>query len=226
MSQAADGFDITLIDAFLRDRLDEDASESFELRMLGDADFALVVAQRRAVLDAVDGLAARSIREAEASAPQRGIDLSDHERGGIAAALVAWFTGPAWSGVATAGFALCAVLVLLEPTSAPSQTNVSSSGARTLEHEIVLHSLRSTSSASVPATKPFLLVVEAIDAPGAVTARLDGPEVIEIAPIAVGDDGFVRIMVDRLVAGSYDLELRDGAGQMLVAYGFEVSSQD
>ena len=49
---------------------------------------------------------------------------------------------------------------------------------------------------------------------------------IEIAPITVGDDGFVRIMVDRLVAGSYDLELRDGAGQMLVAYGFEVSSQD
>ena len=41
MSRAADRFDITLIDAFLRDRLDEEASESFELRMLGDADFAL-----------------------------------------------------------------------------------------------------------------------------------------------------------------------------------------
>ena len=71
----------------------------------------------------------------------------------------------------------------------------------------------------------FLLVVEAIDAQVR-SARLDGPEVIEIAPITVGDDGFVRIMVDRLVAGSHDLELRDGAGQMLVAYGFEVSSQD
>ena len=226
MSRAADRFDITLIDAFLRDRLDEEASEAFELRMLGDADFALVVAQRRAVLDAVDGRPARTTRKAEASAPQRGIDLSDHERGGTAAGFVAWFTGPAWSGVATAGFALCAALVLLDPTGAPSQTNASSSRARTLEHELVLHSLRSTSSASVPATEPFLLVVEAIDAPGALTARLDGPEVIEIAPVTVGDDGFVRIMVDRLVAGSYDVELRDGAGQMLVAYCFEVSSKD
>ncbi len=219
MSAAIDRYDISLIDAFLRDQLDAETSESFELRMLGDADFAVVVAQRRAMIDAVD----RAVRPATSSRRPEGDGERDQ---GAIEALLAWFTGPAWSGVATAGFALCAALLVFEPAGLASLSAAAPPRAQTFAHEVVLHSLRSTSSASVPAAEPFLLVVEAIDAQGVVSARLAGPEVVDLSPVVVGDDGFVRIMVDRLAAGSYDIELHDSAGQSLIAYAFEVSSQD
>jgi len=226
MSRVLDHLDVSLIDAFLRDQLDEDATESFELRMLGDADFALVVAQRRAMLDAVDRLPVNGDPQPDTTVskplPRAPVD----EGAGAAAALLSWFAGPAWSGVATAGFALCAVLLALDARVPATVSEAAAPRLQTFEHELLLHSVRSMVGASVPETEPFLLVVEAIDAEGAVSARLDGPEVIDIEPIVVGEDGFVRIMVDRLAVGAYGIELRDAAGQTLIAYGFEVSAQD
>ena len=123
MSAAIDRYDISLIDAFLRDQLDAETSESFELRMLGDADFAVVVAQRRAMIDAVD----RAVRPATSSRSPEGDGERDQ---GAIEALLAWFTGPAWSGVATAGFALCAALLVFEPAGLASLSAAAPPGRR------------------------------------------------------------------------------------------------
>ena len=67
-----DRYGISLIDDF--DQLDAETSESFRW-MLGDADFAVVVAQRRAMIDAVtaryDSAGARRAMASEIRAQYR-----------------------------------------------------------------------------------------------------------------------------------------------------------